>query len=109
MSIQVSFTSKTTTEGVPSSRRAPAWMLGRDLSALLPRRSSVDDDHLPAGLVRLHDAMRLADLLEAEDARRLRLQPARRHVLGELLQRDVGEREARGAEDEAAEEGQVDA
>src|SRR3954447_13687491 len=89
MSIKVSFTSKTMTEGFLSFHRVRVGMLGRDMSALLPRRSIVDDHHLPAGLVRLHAAMRLADLLEAEDARRLRLQPARRHVLGDLLQRDV--------------------
>ena len=34
---------------------------------------SEDDDHLAAGLVRLHDPMRLADLLEAEHAGGLRL------------------------------------
>src|SRR5271165_2679702 len=82
-------------------------MLGRHILALLSRWLIVDDHHLSAGLVRLHGPMRLADLLEAEDARRLRLEAARRHVLGDLLQWDVGKREARGAEHEAAEEGQV--
>ena len=32
--------------------------------------SVVDHDHLSAGLVGLHDAMRFADLVEAEDAER---------------------------------------
>src|SRR5262245_27030430 len=109
MSIRVPFTSKTTTEGFLSFHRVRVGTLGRDMSASLTRRSVVDDDHLTAGLVRLHDAMGLADLVEAEDAGRLRLQSAGRHVLGDLLQRDVGEREARLAECEAGEEGEVDA
>src|SRR5262249_44926409 len=71
--------------------------------------SAVDDHHLPAGLVGLHDAMRFADLLEAEDPGGLRIEAPGRHLFGDLLERHVGERELRSAEHEAAEEGQVDA
>ena len=53
-------------------------------------------------------------VLEAERRSALELrvermiEAARRHVLGDPLEGDVGEREAGGPEDEAAEEGQVD-
>src|SRR5262249_24019127 len=68
-----------------------------------------NDHHLATCFVFLHDAMGFADFVKREDASRLCLEATRRHVLGNFLERDVGEREARGAEDEAAEEGQVDA
>jgi hypothetical protein len=71
--------------------------------------SAVDDDHFPVGLVGLHDAMSLTDFVEAKDPRRLGVEPASRNVLGDFLKRDVREREARCAEHEAAEEGQIDA
>jgi hypothetical protein len=64
-------------------------MLGRDIPALLPRGFIVEDHLFPDRLVRLHDAMCLADLLETEDSRRLRFQPAPGHVLGDLPQRGV--------------------
>src|SRR3954447_19072735 len=72
MSIRVSFTSKTTTEGFLSSRRVRVRGLGRGIPALLPRWSVEDDDHLPSGLIRFHDAVRLLDVFEAEHARRIR-------------------------------------
>ena len=59
------------------------------------------DHHLTTGLVRFHDAMGLSDLLEPEYARRLRPEATRRHVLRNLLERDVGERKARRDEDAA--------
>src|SRR5215468_1340093 len=71
--------------------------------------SAVDDHHLPAGLAGLHDTMRFADLLEAKHAGGLGLQSARGHLLGDLLQRHVGQREPLRAKHKAAEEGEVDA
>src|SRR5262245_4162960 len=65
-------------------------------------------DHLSIGLIRLHDAMRLADLLEPEDARRLDIEPAGRSVRSNLLKRHIRERKAWSAEHEAAEESQID-
>jgi hypothetical protein len=41
----------------------------------------VDDDHLAVSFVGLHHAMRLAYLIEAERARRLRLEAAGRLLL----------------------------
>jgi hypothetical protein len=41
-----------------------------------------DDDHLAAGFVGLHRAVRLTDLLEAEYARRRGVQPAGLHLVG---------------------------
>src|SRR5215831_5322109 len=70
---------------------------------------SQEHDHLPLGLIRLHDAVRLLDLLEAEHARRLRAVAARLHVGRDRLEGHVRQREARLAEYEAGEEGQVDA
>ena len=46
---------------------------GDDLPISSSTASIVDHDHLPPGLVRLHDAVRFLDVLEAEHARRLRL------------------------------------
>src|SRR5215471_6848353 len=57
------------------------------------RTLAADDHYLPAGLAGFHEAMRFADLLEAEHARRLGLEPPRRHVLRDFLQRNVGQRE----------------
>src|SRR5207253_7620393 len=53
-------------------------------------------------------AMRFADLLEAKHAGRLGLEPARRHLLRNFLQRHVGQREARRAEHKTTEEREVD-
>jgi hypothetical protein len=68
-----------------------------------------DHHHLAASFVGLHDAMRLADFLEAKDPGRLRLETPRRHQFGDLLERHVGQWELRLAEHETAEESQVDA
>ena len=57
------------TQAVPLRDRrhtAPSW-----------RRSSVNDDHLPTGLVGLHDAMSLTYLV---DPGRLRVEPPGRGV-----------------------------
>src|SRR5258708_3324782 len=70
---------------------------------------SVNDDHLAAGLVRLHDAVRLMNLAETEDPHRLDVEPTGRGVRGDLVKRHVRERKAGGSEHEAAEEGQIDA
>ena len=67
----------------------------------------VNDNQLAAGFVRFHYAMGLTDLVKSKDARRLRLETACSHVLGDLLERDVGKWEARSAENEAAEESQA--
>ena len=61
------------------------WMSGR---AQMPLRAflrlvevlSQHDYHFPLGLIRLHDAVRLPDVLEAEHPRRLRLVTACLHV-----------------------------
>src|SRR5262249_40727344 len=53
--------------------------------------------------------MGLTDLLEAENPRWLRLEPPLCHLRGNLLERHIGEWELRSAEDEAAEEGEVNA
>src|SRR5215472_532674 len=53
--------------------------------------------------------MGFTDLLEVKHAGGLGLEPARRHLLSNLLQRHVGQREPRRAEREAAKEGQVHA
>src|SRR5215470_14750698 len=68
------------------------------------RTSVEDDDHLAAGLVGLHDSMRLADLFEAEDPQRLHVETSGRGVSRDLLQGHVREWESWGAEHEAAEE-----
>src|SRR5262249_41376117 len=68
-----------------------------------------DHHHFALGLVRLHHSMRLTDLLELENARWLRLVSAGCDIIGDALQRDVGERKAGGSEHETAEEGQIDA
>src|SRR5215467_9730918 len=73
------------------------------------RRSIVDDHHLAAGFVGFHDTMGLTDVLEAEDPAWLRLETSGGHLFGNLLERHIGQWELRGAEYEAAEEGQVDA
>ena len=73
---------------------------------IVSQRSAVDDHDLAAGLVGLHDAMRLVDFLEA---RRLGPEPALRHLPRDVLERHVGQRETRRAEHEAAEEGEIDA
>src|SRR5262245_42571495 len=52
--------------------------------------------------------MRLADLLEAEYARRLCFETACGHLLREFLKRHVGQREARSSEHETAEESEID-
>src|SRR5262245_47915014 len=69
-----------------SRRRSPLAHSG-SLASGWRVLSAVDDHHLPPGLVGLHDAMGFADLLEAEHAGGLGLEPARRHLLGDLLQR----------------------
>src|SRR5262245_22550518 len=68
-----------------------------------------DHNHFPLGLVRLHHSMRLADLLELENARWLRLVPAGGDIIGDALQRNLGEGKAGGSKHETAEEGQIDA
>src|SRR5437660_34555 len=83
-----------------------------DISILLHSKAQVsvaDHDQLSASLVSLHGAVRLTDLVEAEDTNRLDVEPTGGCVLRDLLQRHVREREARRAEDETAEEGQIDA
>ena len=55
-----------------------------------PARSAVDDDHLAAGLVCLHHAVRLTNLFEAEDPRWLDVEPAGRGIRGNLLKRHIG-------------------
>src|SRR5579885_2392538 len=69
----------------------------------------MNDEHPAAGVVGLHEAVRLADLVEAEGSHRLDVEPAGSDVCGDLLQPHVGERKAWSAEYDAAEEGQVDA
>src|SRR2546427_2756119 len=66
-------------------------------------------DHLAAGLVGLHHAVSFTDFVEAEDPRRLHVEPAGCGVPGNLLKRDVRERKAWSPEHEAAEESQIDA
>jgi hypothetical protein len=71
--------------------RRPSYFLDDCLFRLMPRavhslRLAPTDDvgrvlrmlhnHLSIGFIRLHDAMRLADLFEAEDAPRLGFQAA---------------------------------
>src|SRR5262249_37245335 len=73
------------------------------------RRSVVDDHHLAASFVRLHDAMGLTDILEAEHPAWLRLEATGGHLFGDLLERYIGQWELRIAENEATEERQVDA
>src|SRR5262249_28966764 len=73
------------------------------------RRSSENNDHLAAGFVGLHYAMRLTDLPEPKDAGWLRLVTSGGDIIGDALQRDVRKRKAGGSEDEAAEERQIDA
>src|SRR5260370_3788871 len=68
-----------------------------------------DHHHLSCGLVGLHHAMRLADLLEAEYTRRLCPEAARRHLPPDVLEQHIRQRATRRAEHEAAEERQVDA
>src|SRR5262245_10287443 len=70
----------------------------------LSRLSVVDHDHFAAGLVRLHDAVRFTDFVEAEDSDRLDVEPTSRGVRGDLLKGHVREWEARRAEYEAAKE-----
>ena len=72
-------------------------------------RSVVNDNHLAASLVGLHDSVSLTDLVEPEDPGRLDVEPAGRSVRSNLLKRHVRERKAWGAEHEAAEESQLDA
>ena len=67
------------------------------------------DHHLPPGLVGLHHAMRLADLLELEDPRWFCLVAPCGDVIRNALKWDVLERKTRGPENEAAEEGQINA
>src|SRR5262249_26238737 len=73
------------------------------------RRSLVNDNHFAASLVFLHGTVRFADLVEPEDPGRFDVEPTRRSVRSNLLQRQVRERKARRAEHEAAEERQIDA
>src|SRR5262249_10772964 len=80
----------------------------RALSLLPDGRSIVDHHHLAARFVGFHDAMRLADLVEAEDPGRLRLETPSRHLYSNLLERHIGQRELRRAEHEAAEEREID-
>src|SRR6266403_3922664 len=68
-----------------------------------------DHHHFPLGLVRLHHSMRLMDLLELINPGRFCLVPAGSDILGDALQRNVGERKAGGSKHETAEEGQIDA
>jgi len=63
----------------------------------------VNDHHLSASFVRLHHAVRLTDLVEAEDPGRLNVELAGGGIRRDLLERHVGERKARSAENEAAE------
>jgi len=62
-----------------------------------------NDYHLAARFAGLHHSMSLADLLEAEDPGWLDIEAAGRGIRRDLLQRHVGERKARSAENEAAE------
>src|SRR5262245_19828886 len=87
---------------------------GRSQTLLLPIpvwmcSDSQNHYHFPFGLIRLHDAVRLPDVLEAEHARRLSLVTACLHVGRDRLQWYVRQGEARLPEHEAGEEGQVDA
>src|SRR5262245_18665061 len=61
------------------------------------------------GLVSFHHPMGLANVFEAEDARRLRIVAASGDVLSNTLKRHVRERKSRCSENEASEEGQIDA
>jgi hypothetical protein len=51
-------------------------------SAAPPARSTVNDDHLAAGLTGLHHPVGLTDLLEAEDPGWLDIEPAGRGICG---------------------------
>src|SRR5262245_14592962 len=79
-----------------------------NISTPVSRRSE-DHNHFSAGFVLLHDAMSVTDFVEAEDSDWLDVEPTSRGVGGDLLKRHVREREARRTEDEAAEEGQMNA
>src|SRR5215468_2527979 len=97
-----------------ATTRSPAFHAAlavprRALSLPPDGRSIVDHHHLAARFVSFHDAMRLADLVEAEDPGRLCLETPSRHLCGNLLERYIRQRELRRAEHEAAEEREVDA
>jgi hypothetical protein len=51
----------------------------------------VHDNHLSAGLVRLHDAVSFTDFLKADVSHRLDVQPAGCGIRGNLLKGDVRE------------------
>src|SRR5262249_60508597 len=68
------------------------------------RPSSMNNNHLATGLVGFHHAVGFTDFVEAEDPRRLDVDPAGRGVLSNFLKRDIRERKARSSEHKAAEE-----
>src|ERR1700751_2095266 len=91
---------------------APVTMatdLGMCLSNELAGQGVENDDHLSAGLVGLHDTVRLMDLFETEYPDRLDVKATGRSIRSDLLQRHIRDREARSAEREAGEESQVNA
>src|SRR5262249_53217355 len=93
-------------EAAAAQRAARVSVPAARLVAARPS-SSVNDDHLASGFIGLHHTMGFADLLETEDSRGFRLVAAGRDVSRDALERDVGQREARCAEYEAAEKCQV--
>src|SRR5262245_18034218 len=68
----------------------------------------MDHHHFPAGLMGLHDAADLADLLEAEDPEWAGLETPERQPLGNLPNRLIGQRKLRSTAHAAAKEGQLD-
>src|SRR5262249_27897429 len=90
-------------EDAVRKRWGPVRLRGRRLHC-----SAMHDNHLAAGFVGLHHAMRLTNLLEAKDPGWLRLELTLRDLLCDVLQGHVRERKPRCPEDEAAEEGEID-
>jgi hypothetical protein len=69
--------------------------------------SGMDDDHFSAGLIGLHNPVRFVDLVEAKYAGRFDAEPPVGHLVCDVLERHVRQREPRRSEDEAAEKGEV--
>src|SRR6201999_2131515 len=63
-----------------------------------------DDNHFTAVFAGFHGAVCFVNLAEREDTRRGCLESSRGHLGCDVLKRNVRQREARSAEDEAAEE-----
>jgi hypothetical protein len=66
--------------------------LGRIEPIAEPASARTDRRHLSTGVVRLHDVMRLADIVEAEDPKRLDIVPAGGGLCCNLQQRRIRKR-----------------